>query len=61
MTASTTSSSAAFLKTIDKIKRMSAKPSSSKESGAKGICIDDYQILKYMEEGQFGTVYLSRY
>lgn len=27
----------------------------------RGITIDDFQILKYLEEGQFGVVYLCRY
>lgn len=71
MTASITSSSAAFLRTIDKIKRMNAKPAKEsiressrencKKSGPKGISIEDFQIRKYIKEGQFGTVYLSRY
>jgi hypothetical protein len=24
------------------------------------VSIEDFQIIKYLEEGQFGTVYLSR-
>lgn len=50
------------MRTIDKIKRMSSKPKlQTKGESTRSITIDDFQILKYMEEGQFGTVYLSRY
>jgi serine/threonine protein kinase len=54
-----------MMRTIDKIKRMSAKAKGGRESreGKEGraVSVEDFQIIKYMEEGQFGTVYLSRY
>lgn len=53
------------MRTIDKIKRMNStntKPSqeSHSEGRKKNISIHDFQIIKYLEEGQFGTVYLAR-
>jgi hypothetical protein len=50
------------MRTIDKIKRMSSKPKLQTRAGesVRGLCMDDFQVVRYMEEGQFGTVYLSR-
>ena len=61
---SSSTASSAALKTIDRIKKMHSlgdkvsqiSPSISK---MKGPTIDDFQILKYLEEGQFGAVYLA--
>jgi hypothetical protein len=49
------------LKTIDKIKRIHniGGRKSVNLSKFKGLSIEDFKIFKYLEEGQFGSVYLA--
>ena len=64
-TSSSTSSVA--LKTMDRMKKMYSLGARSSLSTAlapvraKGPCIEDFEMLKYLEEGQFGAVYLAVY
>jgi hypothetical protein len=39
----------------------SVSRSSSKSGRQKGLALDDFVILKFLEEGQFGAVYLVKY
>jgi len=68
-TASTTASSA-LSKTIDKIKQITnnrasngsnGSRNSSKSNRQKGLALNDFVMLKFLEEGQFGAVYLVKY
>lgn len=47
------------MRTIAAIKRMNSR--TALLPTPRPISINDFQILKYLEEGQFGTVYLSRH
>ena len=64
MTASTTSS--AVFKTIDKIRKKHniidyRHSVPTQPTIQQGPLLADFQILKFIEEGQFGSVYLAMY
>jgi len=67
-TSSTTNSTQALLKVVDKIKRLNSSSNSSTHSSQastkqrhKKTSIHDFQVIKYLEEGQFGSVYMVRH